>query len=171
MPETNSDRDAALLNAAMDELLKSRGRTKSERKAAKRKQGEATPSAGYDVPSSTFDAVDRELVTHARITHLLEELRERCAQMAEDTIVAEFEGVHRYGDKAAARIRTIELGVALRQFFAAGGPAKHKLVPLELPQDVQQAAHIWESMGVKKTYAELWQFMLSKLPEGEVSGV
>lgn len=110
--------------------------------------------------------------TRARITRLLEELRERCAGMAEDTIVAEFEGIDRYGDKAAERIRTIELDVAVRQFFAAGAvgrPATHKLVPLELPDDVQRAAQIWESMGVKKTYAELWQFMLSKIPDGEVS--
>ena len=114
---------------------------------------------------------ERELVTGARIKHLLEQLRERCAATAEDTIVAEFEGVDHYGEKAAERIRSIELDTALREFLTGSGRAgAHKLVPMELPQDVQHAAAIWESVGVKKTYAELWEFMLSKLPGAEVSG-
>lgn len=55
-------------------------------------------------------------------------------------------------------------GDQLRQLLSGGRRETHKLVPLQLPQDVQHAAAIWGSMGMKKTYAELWQFMLSKLP-------
>lgn len=54
---------------------------------------------------------------HSLLTALLERLRERCADMAEDTVVAEYEGVEQYGDKAAQRIRTIELDAAVREFL------------------------------------------------------
>lgn len=54
-----------------------------------------------------------------RLTALLERLRERCAETAENIIVSEFEGVDYYGDKAAEAIRKIELDVAVREFAAA----------------------------------------------------
>lgn len=51
----------------------------------------------------------------SQLTELLHALRDRCAAMAENTVVAEYGGVEQYGDKAAERIRAIKLEVSVER--------------------------------------------------------
>lgn len=172
--------------------------TKSQRKLAHRRQGAAQTSPAADAPSPTVDALWALVEAYAsrRSVNIngpypaLEEAK-ASLQGALRVLVAEATSRPQLhlpkrktadcmspGDseeRYAAYEGRVEgwnecLEEISRLNSTHGRTGAYKLVPMELPQDVQHAAAIWESMGVKKTYAELWQFMLSKLPGVEVSG-